>query len=74
MMWDNKYEAQNRYDAINTTQVKLKLNDKTDADILGWIREKRRDSSSTIQGAIKDLILKQITLERSVQNESEACS
>ena len=70
-MWDSKYEAQNRYDAMNTTQVKLKLNDKTDADILKWIREKRRDSSSTIQGAIKALMRKQIALEHSAMNESE---
>lgn len=30
----SKYEAQGRYDEWNTTQVKLKLNNKTDADIL----------------------------------------
>lgn len=29
----SKYEAQGRYDEWNTTQVKLKLNNKTDADI-----------------------------------------
>ena len=30
----SKYDAQDRYDSYNTVQVKLKLNMKTDADIL----------------------------------------
>lgn len=32
----SKYDAQDRYDSYNTVQVKLKLNMKTDADILAW--------------------------------------
>ena len=62
-MWDSKYAAQNKYDTFNTSQVKLKLNDKTDADILRWIRQKKRDSNCTMQGSIKELIRNQIALE-----------
>ena len=69
-MWESKYEAQNKYDAFNTTQVKLKLNDKTDADILEWIRQKKRDCNSTVQGSIKELIRKQIALEASEIKET----
>lgn len=46
-----KYDAQARYDAKNTRQVHLKLNVKTDADVLAWL-----DSRANVQGAIKDLI------------------
>ena len=35
----SKYDAQDRYDSYNTVQVKLKLNMKTDADILAWVRQ-----------------------------------
>ena len=51
-----RYNAQSRYDEWNTTQIKLKLNNKTDKDILAWIRQKRYDRQTSIQGAIKDLI------------------
>ena len=68
-MWESKYEAQNRYDAFNTTQVKLKLNHKTDADILKWIRQKKRDCNSTVQGSLKELIRKQIALEETELKE-----
>lgn len=42
---------QSRYDAANTTQVKLKLNDKTDMDIL-----KKLEEVENKQGYIKALI------------------
>ena len=71
-MWGSRYEAQDRYDASHTTQVKLKLNDKTDADILKWIRAKKRDSNSTVQGSIKALIRKQIASEQLTSAENEA--
>lgn len=70
-MWESKYEAQNKYDTFNTTQVKLKLNDKTDADILEWIRQKKRDCNSAVQGSIKELIRKQIALEASQIKENQ---
>ncbi len=44
------------YDERNTTQVKLKLNNKTDADILAWIKSHRYSRASSVQGAIKALI------------------
>ena len=56
-MWgDSKYEAQNRYDDYNTTQVKLKLNYKTDADVIKWINGHKSSRNSSAQGAIKALI------------------
>lgn len=56
-MWgESKYEAQNRYDGYNTTQVKLKLNYKTDADVIKWINSHKSRRDSSVQGAIKALI------------------
>ena len=56
----SKYEAQERYDTFNTVQVKLKLNQKTDADILAWIRQHKYDREASVQGAIKALIREDI--------------
>ncbi len=47
--------AKERYDNANTRQVKMKLNIKTDADILAWL-----DAQDSKQGAIKELIRKEI--------------
>ena len=48
-------EAQKRavlkYDTANTTQLHLKLNNKTDADILAWLAQQEN-----VQGYIKKLI------------------
>lgn len=56
-MWgDSKYEAQSRYDDYNTTQVKLKLNYKTDADVLMWVNAHKNSRDSSVQGAIKALV------------------
>lgn len=43
--------AVERYDAENTRQIKMKLNLKTDADILQWL-----DAQDNKQGAIKEAI------------------
>ena len=56
----SKYEPQNRYDEWNTVQIKLKLNQKTDADILKWAREQKYGRSTSIQGSIKALIRQEI--------------
>lgn len=50
-----KYASQEKYDRNNTTRVYLKLNNKTDADILDWL-----DNQSSKQGAIKDAIREQL--------------
>lgn len=50
-----KYASQEKYDKNNTTRVYLKLNNKTDADILDWL-----DSQNSKQGAIKDAIREQL--------------
>ena len=47
--------AKSRHDAANTRQVKMKLNIKTDADILAWL-----DDQENKQGAIKQAIRKEI--------------
>ena len=56
----SKYDAQERYDTFNTVQVKLKLNQKTDADILAWIRQHKYGRGTSVQGAIKALIREDI--------------
>lgn len=60
MFYGGKYDAQDRYDEWNTTQVKLKLNNKTDKDILAWIQKQKYSRSSSVQGAIKALIREDI--------------
>lgn len=64
MISTGKYERQSRYDEWNTTQVKLKLNQKTDADILKWIREQKYSRTSSIQGAMKTLIREEIARQQ----------
>ena len=56
----SKYDAQDRYDSYNTVQVKLKLNMKTDADILAWVRQHKYGRDTSVQGAIKALIREDI--------------
>lgn len=48
-------EAKKRYDKANTKMVCLKLNKKTDADILAWL-----DGAYSKQGYIKELIREDI--------------
>lgn len=48
---ENKYKAQAKYDKENTVSVRLKLNKKTDADIL-----ERLDGVKSKQGYIKALV------------------
>lgn len=55
-----KYDSQNRYDEWNTVQIKLKLNLKTDADILEWVRQQKYGRSTSVQGSIKKLIRQEI--------------
>lgn len=60
---ENRIEQQRRYDECNTVQIKLKLNQKTDQDILDWIREQKYDRNSSVQGAIKKLIREELKKE-----------
>lgn len=58
-----RFDQQNDYDYYNTTQIKLKLNNKTDQDILTWLnKQKRWNSGTTMQGEIKRLIRQEIAL------------
>lgn len=53
--------AQAKYDKDNTVQVKLKLNKKTDADII-----KRLSEADSKQGYIKELIRLDILKDNSI--------
>ncbi len=53
-----KYGAQEKYDKEHTTRLQLKLNNKTDADVLAWL-----DKQPSKQGAIKALIRAKIEQE-----------
>lgn len=53
-------DQQNWYDMMNTTQIKLKLNNKTDADILNWLHSLRYKRGVSMQGEIKRLIREEI--------------
>ena len=48
-------QAQERYDKANTTQFKMKLNTRTDADIIEYL-----DSLDNKQGKVKELIREEI--------------
>lgn len=54
-----KYEPQARYDAENAVRISLKLNRKTDADILA-----RLEAMPSKQGYIKGLIRADIEKEK----------
>ena len=58
MTSESNKRAAAKYDAANTTQIKLKLNLKTDADIL-----KRLEDVGNKQGYIKSLIRQDIEKE-----------
>lgn len=53
-----QYAQQNAWDAEHTTRITLKLNNRTDADILAYLA--RQDSK---QGRIKELIREDIARE-----------
>lgn len=54
-MADNNYKYTKKYDQTNTIKVSLKLNIKTDADIIDYL-----DSVENKQGTIKQLIRNEI--------------
>lgn len=56
MQKDNVRKCKERYDSENTVQIKMKLNKKTDADIL-----RKLDEVGNKQGYIKDLIRQEIS-------------
>jgi hypothetical protein len=49
------YKHTKKYDADNTTRIALKLNDRTDKDILDFL-----EKSGNKQGTIKNLIREEI--------------
>lgn len=51
-----RYETQNRWDRENTVQFKLKLNKRTDADLI-----EKLNSVDNRQGYLKELIRADIT-------------
>ena len=61
-----RVDQQNWYDEMHTQQVKLKLNKKTDADILEWISSQHYSRSTSVQGEIKRLIRQEIALSSQI--------
>lgn len=55
-----KYASQAKYDKSNTVQFMMKLNKKTDTDILEWL-----DNQKNKQGSVKELIRKAINEKNS---------
>ena len=56
-----RIDQQLYYDDFHTKQYKLKLNKKTDADIIKWIDSKMSwNSGTSFQGEIKKLIREEI--------------
>ena len=58
-----RVDQQNYYDETNTEQIKLKLNRKTDADVLDWLRKQQWRPGKSMQGEIKRLIREEIARE-----------
>lgn len=54
-MANDKYNPQRRYDAANAVHVPLKLNRKTDADIIALL-EKQPSKQGYIKAALRALI------------------
>ena len=52
---ERTYASQEKYDKTNTVQFKMKLNKKTDSDIIEWL-----ENQPNKQGAIKELIRKNL--------------
>lgn len=55
---EKKLTPQERYDAANCTRLQLKLNKKTDADILAWL-DKQPSKQGSIKTAVRRLISEQ---------------
>lgn len=55
----SKYPSQDKYDRANTTRFYIKLNNRTDADIIEQLR-----SVENVQGYIKSLIREDIEKRR----------
>lgn len=55
MATDALSRAQEKYDAANTRQYKIKLNNNTDADLIEYL-----DGSSNKQGTIKSALREQV--------------
>ena len=59
-----RFEQQQDYDTYNTRQFKLKLNKRTDEDIIRWAEAKMGWRSETsFQAEVKRLIRKEIEAE-----------
>ena len=57
---ERRIDQQNWYDEMHTRQIKLKLNKKTDADILMWLHKQQYGRNTSMQGEIKRLIREEI--------------
>lgn len=69
MVSEAQNKAQVKYDKANTTQIRMKLNLKTDADILAKL-----ESVGNKQGYIKALIRADIEKEQRIRNRDREYS
>lgn len=60
-----KYFSQKKYDKINTTQFRMKLNNNTDKDILDWL-----SNQTNKQGSVKYLIRKELERIKNVKSDN----
>lgn len=60
-------DARRRYDEANTIQIKLKLNNKTDADIIAYL-----EASGNKQGTIKEALREKMALGEELSDEAVA--
>ena len=56
----SQIRAQAKYDSKNTTQVSMKLNFRTDKDVIQWLWKQK-----SMQGAVKQLIRDEISRTQS---------
>lgn len=63
---ESQIRAQAKYDAEHTTRISLKLNTRTDRDIIHWLWEQRSK-----QGSIKRLIREEIAKTGAENKKSE---
>lgn len=59
------YPSKRRYDEQSTVQVKIKLNKKTDADIIEYL-----NASGNKQGTIKEALREKMELEVGIDDET----
>lgn len=63
---NEKYKAQAKYDAANTKVYTIKLNRKTDADLMEYLLDKN------VQGEIKEALRIKIKLDKHIADKKKS--